>query len=75
MEQVGQFLGHLYRKYVSMIGLKAPGNYSASMWCNKNLDLLMGEPKTPHFYDFGIFEPVTKPQNDFLCFETPGRLT
>ena len=35
----------------------------------------MGETKTPHFYDFGIFEPVTKPQNQlFLSLETPGHL-
>ena len=35
----------------------------------------MGETKTPHFYDFGIFEPVTKPQNQlFLYLETPGHL-
>ena len=32
----------------------------------------MGEPKSPHFYDFGTFEPVTKPQNQvFLSLETP----
>ena len=23
----------------------------------------MGETETPHFYDFGIFKPVTKPPN------------
>ena len=35
----------------------------------------MGETKTPHFYDFGIFEPVTNPQNQlFLSLETPGDL-
>ena len=35
----------------------------------------MGETKTPHFYDFGISEPVTKPQNQlFLFLETPGFL-
>ena len=33
----------------------------------------MGEAQTPHFYDFGIFEPVAKPQNQlFLFLETPG---
>ena len=33
----------------------------------------MGETKTPHFYDFWIFEPVTKPQNQlFLSLEAPG---
>ena len=35
----------------------------------------MGEAQTPHFYDFGIFEPVTKPQNQLcLSLETPGHL-
>ena len=35
----------------------------------------MGETEAPHFYDFGIFEPVTKPQNQlFLFLETPGDL-
>ena len=33
----------------------------------------MGETKTPHVYDFGIVEPVTKPQNQhYLSLETPG---
>ena len=33
----------------------------------------MGEAQTPHFYDFGIFEPVTKPPNQHdLSLETPG---
>ena len=36
----------------------------------------MGEAQTPHFYDFGIFEPVTKPQNQLcLSLEPPGHLT
>ena len=35
----------------------------------------MGQAQTPHFYDFGIFEPVTEPQNQlFLSLETPGYL-
>ena len=35
----------------------------------------MGEAQTPHFYEFWIFEPVTKPQNQlFLFLETPGYL-
>ena len=35
----------------------------------------MGEAQTPHFYDFGILEPVTKPQNQYyLSLETPGHL-
>ena len=32
----------------------------------------MGETKTPHFYNFGIFEPITKPQNQL--FETPANI-
>ena len=33
----------------------------------------MGEAQTPDFYDFGIFEPVTKPQNQHcLSLDTPG---
>ena len=33
----------------------------------------MGDTKTPHFYDLGFFEPVTKPQNQqILSLETPG---
>ena len=36
----------------------------------------MGETKTPHIYDFRIFEPVTKPQNQLiLSLETPGHRT
>ena len=35
----------------------------------------MGEAQTHHFYDFRIFEPVTKPQNQhYLSLETPGHL-
>ena len=37
----------------------------------------MGETKTSHVYDFGIFEPVTKPQNQLsVIFEdhkTPNK--
>ena len=28
----------------------------------------MGETRTSHFYDFGIFEPVTKPLNQLHIF-------
>ena len=35
----------------------------------------MGEPQTPHFYDFGILGRVPEPQNQlFLSLETPGHL-
>ena len=36
----------------------------------------MGEPETPHFYDFGISGRVPGSQNQlFLFLETPGYLT
>ena len=36
----------------------------------------MGEPQTPHFYDFGTFEHVLSSQNQlFSSLETPGSLT
>ena len=52
---------------------------SVILFCfNLNLylfDLLMGEPKNPHFYNFGIFERVPGPQNQlFLSLETPWYL-
>ena len=35
-------------------------------------DLLMGEPKNPNFYDFGIFGRVPEPQNQYdLSLEIP----
>ena len=35
----------------------------------------MGEPRNPHFYDFGTFERVPEPHNQlFLSLETPGYL-
>ena len=39
------------------------------------LDLLMGEPQTPHFYDFRIFGRVPgSPNQLFSSLETPGYL-
>ena len=58
-----------------MIGLKAPGNYSASIWYNK-YRFACQEKKILYFYDIGIFEPVTKPQNQLCLFlEPPGHAT
>ena len=31
---MGHLLGHFHGKHVQIIGLKAPGNYSASIWYN-----------------------------------------
>ena len=54
--------------------LKAPRNYSASIWSNI-VDLLMGEPQTPHFYGFRILGRVQTLQNQYyLALETPEHL-
>ena len=37
--------------------------------------MVMGEPRTFHFYDFWVSEPVTKPRNQLLLsLETPGHI-
>ena len=54
----GQKLGRFYGKYHCIIGLKAPGNYSAPDWSNKIPILLFEKTKISNFHDFWIFEPV-----------------
>ena len=50
----------------------APYNYPGSFW-SCNFWFIMGEPETPHFYDFKIFGRVPGSQNQYyLSFETPG---
>ena len=67
-------LGNLYGNLISIIDLKAPGSYSHQFWFNI-FNFIMGETKNLHFYDFGIFEPVAKPQHQlFLSSETPRHL-
>ena len=71
----GEFVGLLEDKFIEILGLKAPGNYSASIWYNSFFDFLMGEPQTPHFYEFWIFGHVPGSQNQFfLSVETSGHL-
>ena len=58
-----------------MIGLKAPGNYSALIWNNKISICLWERAKLIICMVSGVFEPATKPQNQlFLSLETPGHL-
>ena len=47
-------LGHLYGTYVERISLKAPGNYSASIWNNKILILFLENQQISFrwFWDF-----------------------
>ena len=59
-------------KFIEIISLKARGNHSASIW-SIFFDLLIGGPRNPHFYDFGILGRVQTLQNQlFLSLETPG---
>ncbi len=44
---LGHFLNYVDGKYVQIIGLKAPGNYSAPFCSNKISALLCGGPKPP----------------------------
>ena len=64
-----------YGTFMERIGLKALGNYSASISINEFLISLWENPKNHDFYDFGIFEPITKPHNQLvLSCEAPGYL-
>ena len=49
MEQFRPFLGQLYCKFMEIMGLKAPGSYSASIW-SYNFSICLWEiPKTIMF--------------------------
>ena len=52
-------------KLMEIIGLEAPGNYSASIWII-TFRFAYGGTENHHFCDFGIFEPVTKPPNQLF---------
>ena len=52
-----RLLGHLYGKFIEIIGLKAPGNYSASSW-SYNLSILFCEGPKPNIsMNFGFLDP------------------
>ena len=51
-------IGHSYGEYYYIIGLKAPGNYSASFWSNKVPCFIMGKSNTSKFHDFWISGPL-----------------
>ena len=69
-------LSHSYGKFMKIIGLKAPGNYSASIWIYNFPICLWENPKNDHVFDFGTFGRVPEPQNHlFYPFETHGYLT
>ena len=68
--QFGRFVCHLYGEFLEKICLKAPSYYSGSIW---TYNFSMGEPETPQFYDFGIFERALSSQNQlFVSLETQG---
>ena len=57
---------YFHAECMEIIGLKAQGTYSASIW-------IMGEPQNPDFYDFWILGRV--PEHPNQISETPGYLT
>ena len=67
------FLGSFHSEFIETIGLKAPGNYVASIRYNI-FELLMGEPKTFHSDDFGILRRVQIPKINYYFFETNSGL-
>ena len=68
-------LGHFYGQYVSIIGLKAPGNYSASIWINKILICFLENPKLPISMISGFLNPSPSAKTIYcLSLETPGHL-
>ena len=50
----------VYVQYVQIIGLKAPGNYSASFWSNKFSGLLVERPK-PNISMIPVFSGPVEP--------------
>ena len=50
-------LGDFHGKYVQIVGLTAPGNYSDQFWSNKNLVLLCEGPKPKMFIYSGFLNP------------------
>ena len=50
-------LGHAYGKYVEVICLKAPGNYSHQFWSNNVSVLLYEGPKPPTSIISGLASP------------------
>ena len=55
-------------KYVDIIRLKAPGNYSASFWSNKISVLLLERPKSPNSMMSGFLSPG---EHLFMDFNIP----
>ena len=51
------FSNYFYAKYVEIIGLKAPGNYSASFWSNEISVILCEGPKPNISMISGFLEP------------------
>ena len=51
------FFGYVYGKYVKIIGLKAPGNYSDKCWSNKILVSLCEGPESNISMISGVLTP------------------
>ena len=58
--------GHFCGKFVYIIGLKAPGDYSDQFWSIKILVLLCEEPKLPNSMISGVLSPGEPLFVDFI---------
>ena len=66
-------LGHGYCIFLEIIGLKAPGNYSASIWSYNFSICLWENPKTLISMISGVLGRVPETQHQlFLSLETSG---
>ena len=66
LENVRPLLGHLYGKYVEMIGLKAAGNYSATIWYFKISICLWEKVKLLTSMILGFLNPPPGPKTKYF---------
>ena len=63
----------IYGTFIEKICLKAPYDYSASVWISSFSISLWERPKTLYFYDLGISGCVPDPKNQqIVSLATPG---
>ena len=55
-----RFVGYFDGKIIEIIGLEAPGNYSASIWSNKFSNLLLDKAK-PNIFMISDFLRLLDP--------------
>ena len=60
------FLGNCYGEFIELIHLKAPGNYSASIWTYNFLNCLWENPKTLISMISGFSDVSLTPKTNYL---------